>query len=67
MDVCVPGEVVRDGGVEVGELADSIEFIVVSMVMTGGASVSCPRTVVFFRLTVRSTSLQACEKQSIND
>ena len=26
--VCVHGEVVSDGGVEVGELTDSIEFVV---------------------------------------
>ena len=38
-----------------------------SMVMTGGASVSCPRTLVLFRLMVSPKSLQACEKQSIND
>ena len=37
------------------------------MVMTGGASVSCPRTFVFFRLMVSPKSSQACEKQSIND
>ena len=28
---------------------------------------SCPRTFVFFRLMVSAKSLQACEKQSIND
>ena len=35
--------------------------------MTGSASVSCPRTFVFFRLMVSPKSLHACEKQSIND
>ena len=29
VDICVQGEVVNDGGAEVGDLADSIEFIVV--------------------------------------
>ena len=38
-----------------------------SMVMTGGACVSCPRTFVFFRLIVSPKSLQAFEKQSTND
>ena len=35
--------------------------------MTGGAYVSCPRTFVFFRLMVSPKSLQACEKQCVND
>ena len=29
VDICVQGEVVSDGGAEVGQLADSIEFVVV--------------------------------------
>ena len=37
------------------------------MVIARGASVSCPRTFVFFRLMVSQKSLQACEKQSTND
>ena len=48
-------EAVSDGGAGVGELADSIKFIVVDL---HGASVSCPRTFVFFRLMVRSKSCQ---------
>ena len=35
--------------------------------MTDGASVSCPMTFVFFRLMVSPKSLQACEKQPINE
>ena len=35
--------------------------------MTGSASVSCPSTFVFFRLMVSPKSLNACDKQSIND
>ena len=50
-------DVVSDDGAEVGELADS----------GPAAHVSYPRTFVFFRLMVSPKSLQACEKQSIND
>ena len=37
------------------------------MVMTGGASIFRLRTFVFFRLMASPKSLQACEKQSINN
>ena len=37
------------------------------MVMTGGDYVTCPRPFVFFRLMVSPKSIQACEKQSLND
>ena len=38
-----------------------------SIVMIGGDSVPCPRTLVFFRLMVSPKSLQAWEKPSISD
>ena len=38
-----------------------------TMVMTGGASVSCPMTFVFSRLIVSPKSLLAREKQSVGD
>ena len=65
VDLCVQGEVVSDGGAEVGELADNIEFVVVNA--NDRRCVSSPRTFVFFRLMVRSKSVLASEKQSIND
>ena len=31
VDICVQGEVASDGGADVGELADSNEFVVISI------------------------------------
>ena len=66
VDLCVQGEVVSDGGAEVGELADSIKFVVVD-----GNDRQCfcvlSQDIRLFRLMVSPKSLHACEKQSIND
>ena len=53
-----------------GELTESIELVVID----GNdrrcilyRSVSCPRSLILFRLMVSPKSFQTCDKQSIND
>ena len=66
VDLCLQWEVVSDGGAAVGELADSIEFVVMN---ANNRRCLCvlSQAFVFFRLMVSPKSLQACEKQSNND
>ena len=66
LSTSAPREVVSDGGAEVGELADSIEFVVVN---ANDRRCLCvlSQDISLLQTMVSPKSLQACEKQSIND